>query len=64
MPYPAGTEKRDTPKATVRFDWIVFGGRARGVMQTLYSLLSTRRKEAIRLALAAGNSNRGLAILR
>lgn len=32
--------------------WQISGKRARGVMMTLYSLLSTRRKEAVRKALA------------
>lgn len=55
---------RKDGKVSQRWDWLIFGARARGLMMTLYSLLSARRKEAIRLALAAGNSNRGLAILR
>jgi hypothetical protein len=31
--------------------WQVYGSRARGVMMTLFSLLSTKRQTAIRLAL-------------
>ena len=38
--------------------WWTTGSRARGVMMTLYSLMSTRRKEQIRVALIGDCSER------
>lgn len=36
------------------YRWIVTGPRARGVMHTVYSLMSPRRKEQIRHAIPTG----------
>jgi len=43
-----------TPKQHTRYwVWAAYGARARGIVMTLYSLLSKRRQEQIRTVLAA-----------
>lgn len=47
--YPSNEKWKD---AQPIWRWAVYGCRARGVMMTLYKLMSTRRREQIRHALA------------
>ena len=44
--------KRENPKHSDIHIWSVCGSRARGVMMTLYSIMSPRRQEQIRKSLA------------
>ena len=51
--------KNKNPNHSDAFRWGMYGGRAAGLMMTLYPLMSPKRKEAIRKAIMAWRSGRG-----
>lgn len=48
-----GYKARRATHAPMFYHWITSGSRGRGIMMTLYQLLSTRRKARIKMALAS-----------
>lgn len=51
--------KHKNPKYCDASRWGMYGGRAAGLMMTLYPLMSPKRKEQIREALASWRAGRG-----
>lgn len=49
--------RKQRPRTSDNYTWVAAGARARGIMMTLYSLLSTRRQQQIRTALSGAEAS-------
>lgn len=54
------TKKRVRPREQQLYTWAVTGSRARGLMMTMYVLLSQRRRAQVLTALTAARPSRAL----